>query len=560
MTLRSVISLSSLSKADESPDLLEQLRQSLADITNNALAGITAPEYQVTAEDINILSTADGSLVVDYEVALPPDATAQDGSSIPPEELSDLSTAALTAELSDTAATSQVLESNGLPEGTGLTVVSAPEPTVSTPPPGPPAPAVPPMPPLPLDEGDGGSSTPWWHPSSFLMMAIISGVGVLLLAGVVALIAWLCTRKREKVIPRPAAGDVENNVADTADGVNAQYGPSTAMVDGNHSAVNGAMVVAQAAPRAMTAPALPDEPPPSWKQPSPNVKPRPYKGTFQPFMSTPRSPDVEPYERLVMISSRVPGAMGIKDAVLHSKCAVVVYDWKLYTLQELLGHVKRVLAGRKVKSIGIIAPAGKPGAVGILEGYQTTPQKLEKKPELTQFWKVLAGHVAPQTNAGTAGGLDFLCCRVLEQPAAGAELLRSLGGLLSQTVSASDDPENSFPLSKAEVAPDGSAYAADTGNLAMDLYFDEEAMLSALKAVPRALTHATPTIKMRQLAPLESPPKTGPPSPYLALSRVLTERRSQIEAQYPSGEVPAEQLAGLFQVPPPLSYMPGKGD
>eukprot|EP00192_Tetraselmis_astigmatica_P002214 CAMPEP_0117660696 /NCGR_PEP_ID=MMETSP0804-20121206/7102_1 /TAXON_ID=1074897 /ORGANISM="Tetraselmis astigmatica, Strain CCMP880" /LENGTH=1030 /DNA_ID=CAMNT_0005467435 /DNA_START=119 /DNA_END=3211 /DNA_ORIENTATION=+ len=543
VVLRSVISLSFLSKAAETSELLRQVQQSLADITNNALVGVTAAEYTVTADDVTILGTSDGSLVVDYEVALPPGATTPDGSAIPPEDLADLSTAALGEELSDTAATSEVLQTNGLPEQTALTVISPPAATVeAAPPPSPPQPAAPvatAAAPLPLAEDSGGSTTPWWHPTQPLMMAILAGVGVLVLSCLVALIVWLCTRRRAKV--KPKHGDDEESSYQRHESSLPQTGAD------NHDDTAQVGVMEPVPPPAAaltTPPLLPSEQAPSWKQPGANVKPRPYKGIFKPFMSNPRPPNMEPYERLVMVSSRVPGAMGIKDAVL-SNCAVVVYDWKLYTLQELLGHIKRVLAGRKVHSIGIIAPAGKPGAVGILEGYQTTPQKLQKKPELAQFWRVLAGFVAPQTNNGSGGRLDFLCCRVLEQPAAGAELLRSLGGLLKLSVAASDDPENSFPLSAVEVAPDGTAYAADTGNLAMDLYFDEESMLSALKAVPRALKNSVPMVKARQLDALESPLMLPPanPSVYTAIAAVLKDRRTQIEQQ---GGVHADQLARLF--------------
>lgn len=44
--------------------------------------------------------------------------------------------------------------------------------------------------------------------------------------------------------------------------------------------------------------------------------------------------------------------------------AVVVYDWRVYTLQELVRAVKRVLGGDKVMSIAVVAPGSKPGCVG----------------------------------------------------------------------------------------------------------------------------------------------------------------------------------------------------
>eukprot|EP00983_Pelagomonas_calceolata_P111686 1159810-Pelagomonas_calceolata.AAC.7 len=45
--------------------------------------------------------------------------------------------------------------------------------------------------------------------------------------------------------------------------------------------------------------------------------------------------------------------------------AVVAYDWRVYTLQELLRAVKKVLSGGKVLSIAVVAPSSEPGCVGM---------------------------------------------------------------------------------------------------------------------------------------------------------------------------------------------------
>ncbi len=44
--------------------------------------------------------------------------------------------------------------------------------------------------------------------------------------------------------------------------------------------------------------------------------------------------------------------------------AVLLYDWKNFTLQQLLGAVKRPLGGRPLLSLAVIAPSSKPGVVG----------------------------------------------------------------------------------------------------------------------------------------------------------------------------------------------------
>ena len=59
----------------------------------------------------------------------------------------------------------------------------------------------------------------------------------------------------------------------------------------------------------------------------------------------------------------------------------------------------------------------------LLEGSSTSPDRLQVKGELSQFWRVLAGCVAPNgVNDGRR--VDLLGCRVLEAPREGAALLK----------------------------------------------------------------------------------------------------------------------------------------
>jgi hypothetical protein len=44
--------------------------------------------------------------------------------------------------------------------------------------------------------------------------------------------------------------------------------------------------------------------------------------------------------------------------------AVVVYDWKNFTFQEVVRYIKKALGTAKVISLAVIAPGNKPGAVG----------------------------------------------------------------------------------------------------------------------------------------------------------------------------------------------------
>jgi hypothetical protein len=53
---------------------------------------------------------------------------------------------------------------------------------------------------------------------------------------------------------------------------------------------------------------------------------------FQPYCSAPRPPTAAPYERLLLLSSRVANPLQLARAALPH-VAVVLYDWKNWTLQ-----------------------------------------------------------------------------------------------------------------------------------------------------------------------------------------------------------------------------------
>ena len=44
--------------------------------------------------------------------------------------------------------------------------------------------------------------------------------------------------------------------------------------------------------------------------------------------------------------------------------AVIVYDWKTFTLQELVQSIKKAIGTGKVTSVAVIAPGNKPGWIG----------------------------------------------------------------------------------------------------------------------------------------------------------------------------------------------------
>lgn len=159
--------------------------------------------------------------------------------------------------------------------------------------------------------------------------------------------------------------------------------------------------------------------------------------------------------------------------------AVVVYDWKNFTLQELLSYIKKAVGSGKVQSVGVVAPGTKPGAVALLDGAATTDRKLQEGGELAQFWKILAGYACPPagTPAVAAGGagprLDLLACRVLEAPQEGAALLRELTRQTGVSFAASDDALSGYLLTTyfEDPANNGALTLISSTVQALGMYF-----------------------------------------------------------------------------------------
>ncbi|KAG2428984.1 hypothetical protein HXX76_011228 [Chlamydomonas incerta] len=198
--------------------------------------------------------------------------------------------------------------------------------------------------------------------------------------------------------------------------------------------------------------------------------------TFNALLSNPRMANEPPYERLVLLSSRVHNVEMVAQAVLPN-VAYVAYDWKNFTLQELLRYIKKVLGAQKVVSIAVVAPGSKPGSVGLLEGASTNPEKLATKTELSQFWRVMAGCVAL---SGTADGrrIDLLGCRLVEAPREGAALLRELWNLTTVPFAAADDALGGYMLSTFMEEPTTKQLSLISSTIpAIDLYFNRHALL-----------------------------------------------------------------------------------
>ena len=70
------------------------------------------------------------------------------------------------------------------------------------------------------------------------------------------------------------------------------------------------------------------------------------------------------HQGIIIMSYLSPHPQVASSALPH--CAVVVYDWKTCTFQELIRMVKRTIGASKVLSIAVVAPGNKPGCLGEL--------------------------------------------------------------------------------------------------------------------------------------------------------------------------------------------------
>ncbi|KAG2482802.1 hypothetical protein HYH03_018292 [Edaphochlamys debaryana] len=338
----------------------------------------------------------------------------------------------------------------------------------------------------------------------WVIIAVSIVVGVALLAFLIWAIVTRCGRGKSSAVAPEKNPDVEKALAagglggtDAEKKAAAEYTPLAAPQEppGPHPPP---MASGYTPPPAGTQALLP-----SAQQLPPGIMLAPVVPPFyNPLFSNPRLATDPPYERMALISSRVANADQVAHAVLPN-VAYVVYDWKNYTLQELLRYIKKVLGAQKVVSIAVIAPGNKPGQVSLLEGAGTAPDKLLTKTELSQFWRVLAGCVAL---SGTADGrrIDLLGCRVCEAPREGAQLLKELWNLTTVPFAAADDALGGFMLSTFMEEPVTKQLSLISSTIpAIDLYFNRFALLGIPPPAGMALATGPP--------PPPLPPGTPPP-------------------------------------------------
>ncbi|GAX82780.1 hypothetical protein CEUSTIGMA_g10206.t1 [Chlamydomonas eustigma] len=204
------------------------------------------------------------------------------------------------------------------------------------------------------------------------------------------------------------------------------------------------------------------------------ISPVPPRSDFKPYNSPSVSPSTAPYQRLVVISSRVYQPMKVALSVLP-RVGVVVYDWS-QTLNEILVSIDRILgsSSSKVTSIALVAPGHKPGSVSLVDGVTATVARLRQDPQLLQFWRRLSGMVrANDFNDGRR--IDLIGCRVAEAPAEGAALLRELWIQTAVPFTAADDALRGYLLSTFVEDPlSGSISLISSRVPGLDLYFNRD--------------------------------------------------------------------------------------
>ncbi|XP_035824549.1 epithelial cell-transforming sequence 2 oncogene-like [Aplysia californica] len=105
--------------------------------------------------------------------------------------------------------------------------------------------------------------------------------------------------------------------------------------------------------------------------------------------------------RVVIISSRVPGAELLLDAVLFGVLPVV-YEYEGTTAQSIVQQVEAVLEGRNAQSIGLFCHCHEPSELRLCHGVTVTLDSLtdEEDEESREFFDALTNHILPVDMGG----------------------------------------------------------------------------------------------------------------------------------------------------------------
>ncbi|XP_056015999.1 epithelial cell-transforming sequence 2 oncogene-like isoform X2 [Ostrea edulis] len=109
--------------------------------------------------------------------------------------------------------------------------------------------------------------------------------------------------------------------------------------------------------------------------------------------------DDHDHPRLVIISSRVPAADLLVDAVLFGVIPVV-YEYEGTTAEALMMKLEKVLAGRTARSIGLFCHSQEPGELRLAHGCTVTMETLNRADVVDFFTKICRRHILPSDQGG----------------------------------------------------------------------------------------------------------------------------------------------------------------
>ncbi|XP_062586271.1 epithelial cell-transforming sequence 2 oncogene-like [Saccostrea cucullata] len=105
------------------------------------------------------------------------------------------------------------------------------------------------------------------------------------------------------------------------------------------------------------------------------------------------------HPRVVFISSRVPAADLLVDAVLFGVIPVV-YEYEGTTSEGLMMKLEKVLAGRRARSIGLFCHSEEPGELRLAHGCTVTMETLYRADIMDFFTKVCRRNILPTDQGG----------------------------------------------------------------------------------------------------------------------------------------------------------------
>ena len=168
--------------------------------------------------------------------------------------------------------------------------------------------------------------------------------------------------------------------------------------------------------------------------------------------------DYEP-QKILLISSNIPRPEWLARITLKD-VHVIMYQFSHVTIMDLLKNIALSLedyqVGSKAKRISFVCQGG-PGYAYICKGRVLTTTKLEKEPDLKDFFKDLGGHISKKDPDDTK--LHFIGCNVTGN---------KNGELLLQNVQKAMHPARVLVESPLEISQKGYEMLSDYFDI--DLY------------------------------------------------------------------------------------------